>query len=131
MQQISISSKSREQFLDITSQVQDLLRANNWLDGVLYLHCTHTTAGLTVNESADPSVPRDILKTLSSLVPEIGDYQHSEGNSDAHIKSCLMGCGLQLMVQNGRLVLGTWQGIFFTEFDGPRKRKVIAKWIAA
>ena len=129
MQQIEVSSKSRQEFLDITAEVQALVRENNWENGVLNLHCSHTTAGLTINESADPSVPTDILKTLSSLVPRVGDYQHAEGNSDAHIKSSLMGCTLQIMVNNGKLVLGTWQGIFFTEFDGPRKRKVHAQWI--
>ena len=113
----------------IKAQVQELVSKNSWQDGMLFLHCAHTTAGLTINESADPSVARDILTTLNKLVPESGNYSHAEGNSDAHIKSSLMGCTLQVMVKEQKLVLGTWQGLFFTEFDGPRKRKILVHWL--
>ena len=130
MDSIGVKTNKREQFLDITREVQDYLSANKLQNGVLTLYSSHTTAGLTINEGADPSVVRDILVNLERLVPRHGDYQHMEGNSDAHIKASLMGPSLQLIVDNGRLMLGTWQKIFFTEFDGPRSRKVWVKWIA-
>ncbi len=129
MQEISVQSTKREEFLDITDQVRDLIRENMWSNGLLVLYSTHTTAGITVNEAADPSVVRDILSFLGRTIPRHGDYKHLEGNSDAHIKSSLMGCTQQLIVDQGRLVLGTWQGIFFTEFDGPRSRKIKVQWI--
>ncbi|EFI33560.1 protein of unknown function UPF0047 [Desulfonatronospira thiodismutans ASO3-1] len=128
MDSIGVKSTKREQFLDITREVQEYLSSNKMNSGVLTLYCSHTTAGLTINEGADPSVVRDILVNLERLIPRNGDYQHMEGNSDAHIKSSLMGPSLQLIVDNGRLMLGTWQKIFFTEFDGPRSRKVWLKW---
>ena len=130
MNSIGVKSTKREQFLDITREVQEYLTSNKMNSGVLTLYCSHTTAGLTINEGADPSVVRDILVNLERLIPRNGDYQHMEGNSDAHIKSSLMGPSLQLIVDNGRLMLGTWQKIFFTEFDGPRSRKVWLKWTA-
>ena len=130
MDSIGVKSTKREQFLDITREVQEYLSSNKMNSGVLTLYCSHTTAGLTINEGADPSVVRDILVNLERLIPRNGDYQHMEGNSDAHIKSSLMGPSLQLIVDNGRLMLGTWQKIFFTEFDGPRSRKVWLKWTA-
>ncbi len=130
MDSIGVKSTKREQFLDITREVQEYLSSNKMQNGVLALYSSHTTAGLTINEGADPSVVRDILVNLERLVPRNGDYQHMEGNSDAHIKTSLMGPSLQVIVDNGRLMLGTWQKIFFTEFDGPRSRKVWVKWIA-
>jgi secondary thiamine-phosphate synthase enzyme len=129
MPELSVNTSAREEFFDITGKVQSLVRENGWGDGVLFLFCLHTTAGLTVNEAADPSVARDILSSLGRLIPRQGDYRHMEGNSDAHIKSSLMGPGLQIIVKEGRLRLGTWQGIFLTEFDGPRKRTVRLQWI--
>ena len=130
MNSIGVKSTKREQFLDITREVQEYLTSNKMNSGVLTLYCSHTTAGLTINEGADPSVVRDILVNLERLIPRNGDYQHMEGNSDAHIKTSLMGPSLQVIVDNGRLMLGPWQKIFFTEFDGPRSRKVWVKWIA-
>ncbi len=130
MDSIGVKTNKREQFLDITREVQDYLSSNKLQNGVLTLYSSHTTAALTINEGADPSVVRDILVNLERLVPRSGDYQHMEGNSDAHIKTSLMGPSLQVIVDNGRLMLGTWQKIFFTEFDGPRSRKVWVKWIA-
>ena len=130
MDSIGVKTNKREQFLDITREVQEYLSSSKMQNGVLTLYSSHTTAGLTINEGADPSVMRDILVNLERLVPRQGDYQHMEGNSDAHIKTSLMGPSLQIIVDNGRLMLGTWQKIFFTEFDGPRSRKVWLKWIA-
>lgn len=130
MENIPVKTQTREEFVDITQKVRDLLQQNEWKNGIIYLHCQHTTAGLTINESADPSVVRDILTHLRKTVPHKGDYKHMEGNSDAHIKSSLMGPGLSILVQNGSPVLGTWQGIFFTEFDGPRSRRVSVVWIS-
>ena len=129
MQAINVQSAKREEFIDITDQVREMIREKKWQKGVLLLYCTHTTAGITINESADPSVVRDILVFLSRTVPRQGDYKHLEGNSDAHIKSSLIGCSEKMVVDQGKLVLGTWQGIFFTEFDGPRSRKVMVQWI--
>ncbi len=130
MDSLKVKTTKREQFLDITREVQDYLSSNKLQNGVLTLYSSHTTAALTINEGADPSVVRDILVNLERLIPRSGDYQHTEGNSDAHIKTSLMGPSLQVIVDNGRLMLGTWQKIFFTEFDGPRSRKIWVKWIA-
>ncbi|MFP5238405.1 MAG: secondary thiamine-phosphate synthase enzyme YjbQ [Acidobacteriota bacterium] len=129
MHKLSVSTSRREQMLDITAQLQELVRAHGWRDGLLQAHCPHTTAGLTVNENADPDVVRDMLATLARLVPERGDYRHAEGNSDAHLKSSCMGCGLTLIVSGGRIMLGTWQGVYFCEFDGPRSRQVWVSWL--
>jgi secondary thiamine-phosphate synthase enzyme len=129
METLSLKTSRREEFLAVTGKLQDLVDKNGWRDGVLFLHCPHTTAGLTINENADPDVARDMLATLARLVPERGDYRHAEGNSDAHAKASLMGPGLSLIVADGRLCLGTWQGVFFCEFDGPRSRKLLAQWI--
>jgi secondary thiamine-phosphate synthase enzyme len=128
MNRLELRSSEREEFVDITSRVQALLKENGWNDGVLILQNLHTTAALTINEAADPSVPRDILAVLRRLVPREGDYRHSEGNSDAHVKASLMGSTLQVIVREARLRLGTWQGIFLTEFDGPRKRTIEVHW---
>ncbi len=118
-----ISSKSRNQMIDITSQVDSAVEQSGITNGDCIIYCPHTTAAITINENADPSVPHDILLTLSELVPQHQPgYQHSEGNSDAHCKSSLVGCSEQILIKDGRLNLGTWQGIFFCEFDGPRSR---------
>jgi secondary thiamine-phosphate synthase enzyme len=129
METLTVRTAKREQLLAVTGQIQDLVSQNGWKDGVLFLHCPHTTAGLTINENADPDVVRDILATLARLVPERGDYHHAEGNSDAHLKASCMGAGLSLLVENGKLCLGTWQGVFFCEFDGPRTRQLWVKWM--
>jgi secondary thiamine-phosphate synthase enzyme len=129
MDSIRVSTKHREQLVDITADVQRILSDNGWTDGLLCLYCTHTTAAVTINEAADPSVPRDILVNLGSLVPRQGDYKHLEGNSDAHIKSSMIGCSELVPVERGKMSLGTWQGIFFAEFDGPRSRQVLLKWL--
>ncbi len=129
MDSLAVKTTKREEFTDITREVQNYISNQKLQSGVLTLYCSHTTAALTINEGADPAVVRDILVYLERLAPKRGDYQHMEGNSDAHIKTSLIGPSLQVIVQDGRLMLGTWQRIFFTEFDGPRSRKVWIKWI--
>ena len=124
MKTINLNTSTRTELLEITSLVQDTIKEEGVEEGVCYLYVPHTTAGLTINENADPTVMRDILTSLNSLIPFDGDYRHLEGNSAAHIKASLMGFSLNLLIQRGKLVLGTWQGIFFCEFDGPRSRKL-------
>ncbi len=123
-----ISTKSRNQMIDITSQVSSIVGQSGITDGDVIVYCPHTTAAITINENADPSVPHDILLALEEAVPRSHTgYRHSEGNSDAHCKSVLVGCSKQVLVKNKSLELGTWQGIFFCEFDGPRSRRVIVQ----
>jgi len=123
-----LSTKSRNQMIDITSQVRSLVGQAGVTDGDVIVYCPHTTAAITINENADPSVPHDMLLTLEELLPQRrSGYRHSEGNSDSHCKSSLVGCSEQILIKDGSLELGTWQGIFFCEFDGPRSRKVIVQ----
>ena len=123
-----ISTKCRNQMIDITSQVSSLVGKSGVTDGDVIVYCPHTTAAITINENADPSVPHDLLLTLEQLLPQHrSGYRHSEGNSDSHCKSSLIGCSEQILIVDGSLQLGTWQGIFFCEFDGPRSRKVIVQ----
>jgi secondary thiamine-phosphate synthase enzyme len=124
MEVVKVSSSSRQELVEITNKLRAVIGDKGWGQGVLTVFCPHTTAGITVNEAADPSVVQDITGTLAKLVPERANYRHMEGNSDAHIKSSLVGCSEQILVERGDLVLGTWQGVFFAEFDGPRSRKV-------
>jgi secondary thiamine-phosphate synthase enzyme len=124
---LTIATRSRNEFVDITSQVQDVMRESGTSEGICTIYVPHTTAGLTINEGADPSVQRDILTHLEKIIPRDGDYRHLEGNSDAHIKASLMGSSQTVFVEEGQLVLGTWQAIYFAEFDGPRRRKVLVK----
>ena len=120
-----VSSKHRNQMIDITSQVGSVVGQSGITNGDAIIYCPHTTAAITINENADPSVPQDILLTLGELVPHHRPgYRHSEGNSDAHCKSSIIGCSEQILIKDGTLSLGTWQGIFFCEFDGPRHREV-------
>ncbi len=122
---IRVNTRSRNQMIDITSQVGSLVSSSGVTDGDVIVYCPHTTAAITINENADPSVPHDILLTLEKLIPQhLSGYRHSEGNSDSHCKSSLVGCSEQIMIENKSLVLGTWQGIFFCEFDGPRSRRI-------
>lgn len=129
MEKISIQTGSREELLDITRAVQSLVASKGWAEGVLLLWCPHTTGAVTVNENADPDVARDIVVNMKKLVPRSGDYSHAEGNSDAHIKMSLFGPGLPLIVSEGRVQLGTWQGIYFCEWDGPRTRKLWLQFV--
>lgn len=124
MHTCTVKSKSREAFIDVTAEVQEIVAASGMRTGTCVLHVPHTTAAVTVNEGADPSVQSDILTYLSDRVPHRGSYRHREGNSDAHIKSTLVGVTQVLPVENGKIVLGTWQAIFFCEFDGPRTRRL-------
>ncbi len=117
-------TQRREEFQDITALVQDAVSRQALRNGAVLVSSPHTTAGITVNEGADPDVKRDMLVCLRRLVPETGDYRHAEGNSDAHVKTSMMGNSLLLPVENGRLVLGTWQAVYLCEFDGPRTRSV-------
>jgi secondary thiamine-phosphate synthase enzyme len=125
MWEINVSSKKRNEMIDLTYDIQKLIDEENLTEGHLLVYVPHTTAGITINEGADPSVQRDIIETLKKLVPENAGYMHLEGNSDAHIKASLLGSSVTIIIKNKKLVLGTWQHIFFYEGDGPRTRKVI------
>ena len=123
-----LSTRKRNEMIDITGEVGSVVRESGITSGDVTVYCPHTTAGIIINENADPSVPHDILLTLEELVPHHRPgYRHSEGNSDAHCKSSLVGCSKQVLVSHKSLNLGTWQGIFFCEFDGPRSRRVIVQ----
>ena len=126
---INVRSRSRIEFIDITSMVQDVVQEAGVKNGLCYLYVPHTTAGITINEGADPSVQRDIQNTLSKLIPHEMNYFHREGNADAHIKSTLVGTSVQVLIDEGKLLLGTWQAIFFCDFDGPRHRRIAIKFI--
>ncbi len=124
---INVKTASRTDMVDITASVQKELSKSGVDDGFCVVYVVHTTAGVTINEGADPAVCHDILSTLNKLVPKDPSYRHMEGNSDSHMKASIMGSSVTVMVENGSLVLGTWQKIFFCEFDGPRSRKVYVK----
>ena len=124
MKEIRVQSREKNELIDVTSQVETIIKEIAVPSGHVILYVPHTTAGIIINEGADPSVQRDILTTLSRLIPSTGDYHHLEGNSDAHIKSSLLGCSVLVPVENNKPVLGTWQRIFFYEGDGPRSRKI-------
>ena len=123
-----VSTGSRTEMIDITSQIEAAVREAGIQNGDVIVYCPHTTAAITINENADPSVPHDILLALDQAVPRSRPgYRHSEGNSDAHCKSSLVGCSEQVLIEDGRLTLGTWQGVYFCEFDGSRIRRVIVQ----
>ena len=121
---IEVKSRARTELIDITGEIRELVRKANINNGVCHLFVLHTTAGITVNEGADPAVQRDIITFLNQRVPADLYYTHKEGNSDAHIKATLTGNSITLIVEGGKPLLGTWQAVFFCEFDGPRPRKV-------
>ena len=127
---LSVRTSRRTEMVDITGQIQELVRQSGVTEGVCHLFEAHTTAGLTINENADPSVQADILMVLNRIISDQEAYRHLEGNSPAHIKASLMGPQLTVLVNNGKLLLGTWQGVFLCEFDGPRTRKVHLKIMA-
>jgi secondary thiamine-phosphate synthase enzyme len=127
---INVKSKTRTEFIDITEKIQEAVKEAGINNGSCNLFIPHTTAGITVNEGADPSVQRDILTYLNKLIPFDGDYHHREGNSSAHIKASVIGVSAHVFVEEGKLALGTWQSIFFCEFDGPRHRRVAVKFTA-
>jgi secondary thiamine-phosphate synthase enzyme len=125
--QFQIRTSGRQSFEDITQQVQQAVSDSGVQEGLCFLFCPHTTAGLTINENWDPAVQHDMGLVLDDLVPQRRDFQHSEGNSPAHVKSSLMGASQTLFVSGGQLMLGSWQGAYMVEFDGPRTRKVMVK----
>ncbi|MCF7958842.1 MAG: secondary thiamine-phosphate synthase enzyme YjbQ [Phycisphaerae bacterium] len=128
METISIKTQQPNEFVDITRKISEIVAKSGVINGLAVIHVPHTTAGVTINENADPDVVHDILLTLDALIPHHRNgYLHSEGNSDAHVKSSLVGSSLTVIVNDGRLVLGTWQGIYFCEFDGPRNRHLLVK----
>ncbi len=124
---LRVKTNARTELVDITQAVQRLVAESGVRSGVCYVYVPHTTAALTINENTDPHVGRDILKELNKIIPFDDDYGHSEGNSAAHIKSTLVGMSKSILVDEGRLALGTWQAVFFCEFDGPRDRRVMVK----
>jgi len=126
MEKISVKTNSRIELIDITEKIQAIVAKSKVKQGICFIFCPHTTAGLTINENADPSVRRDILQALNKLVPANAGYSHSEGNADSHIKSSIFGASLTIFIEDGQLAFGTWQGIYFCEGDGPRSRQV---WI--
>jgi secondary thiamine-phosphate synthase enzyme len=127
MKKFDVQTGSREAFLDITGEVEEEVRKSNVKSGVCVIYVPHTTAAVTINENADPSVRQDILMTLRKAVPDSLPYAHAEGNSPAHVKSSLVGASIVIPIEEGRLDLGTWQGVFFCEFDGPRRRQVCVR----
>ena len=127
---IELKSTQKIEFIDISAQVRDHVRASKCGSGMLLVFTPHTTAAVTINENADPAVPHDIGESLKRLVPARDDFRHREGNSPAHIMSSLVGASETMVVNNGELVLGSWQGIFLCEFDGPRQRRVFLKFIS-
>ncbi len=127
IQTFQVKSTGKADLIDITSSVQQAVHKSGIEDGICVVFIPHTTAAVTINENADPSVAQDLIMALQTLVPSENRYRHLEGNSPAHIRSSLVGCSQTVFIESGRLVLGTWQGIFFCEFDGPRTRKVYVK----
>jgi secondary thiamine-phosphate synthase enzyme len=125
--QLSVSTRKRVEFVDITAQVRRAVRDAGVASGTCIVYVPHTTAAITINENADPDVRRDIIAQLERVVPHQGGYHHMEGNADAHIKASMIGTSATVLVENGALVLGTWQGIYFCEFDGPRSRQAYVK----
>ena len=126
---INVKTGSRTEFIDITSGIQEIVDESGVKNGVCYIYVPHTTAAVTINEGADPSVVTDIVSTLNKLIPHSANYLHMEGNSDAHIKTSLVGSSETVIIEGGKLLLGTWQAIFFCEFDGSRHRRVTVKII--
>ena len=131
MKEISLQTHSRFEMIDITAEVQKAVGEEKIESGICLIYTPHTTAAVTINENADPDVPRDILAALDEAVPLNANYRHMEGNSAAHVKSSLVGASELVIIEKGRIVLGTWQSIFFCEFDGPRTRKVIVKILSS
>jgi secondary thiamine-phosphate synthase enzyme len=128
---INVFTRGKEVLEEITQRVNDVVHRSGVQEGVCYLYLPHTTAGIIINENADPSVGRDILSRLATLVPSKGSYHHLEGNAPAHIKSTLTGLSLMVPIDNGRLALGRWQGVFICEFDGPRDRTIVVQVLSS
>jgi secondary thiamine-phosphate synthase enzyme len=131
MKKFDVQTGSKEVFVDITRQVEEEVRKSNLKSGICVVYVPHTTAAVTINENADPTVRQDLLMSLRKAVPDSLPYAHAEGNSPAHVKSSLVGASITIPIEDGRLVLGTWQGVFFCEFDGPRHRHVYVQLLPA
>lgn len=131
MKTLTLRTHAREEMTDVTDLVRSAVRENGWHDGVLVVFCPHTTCGLTVNEGFDPDVARDMTRFLHERIPQQYPFRHAEGNADAHIKTSLFGSSVQLIVEEGRLMLGTWQAVWLFEGDGPRERQLWLKWLQA
>jgi secondary thiamine-phosphate synthase enzyme len=129
IEKIKVSTKIRNELVDITSEVKKIIEKNKIKNGVVHIFCPHTTAAITINENYDPSVKEDITDTLAKLIPYRANYSHTEGNADAHIKAAIVGSSKTLFIEDGKPAFGTWQGIFFCEFDGPRTREIWVKII--
>ena len=127
MRTLSLQTSQREELIDVTDQIEKAVRDSGVTSGLAVCFVPHTTAGITINEAADPDVRRDIVYKLGKEIPTQDGYRHAEGNSDAHIKASLMGSSVQILVEQGRLLLGRWQGVHFCEFDGPRTRQLLVK----
>ena len=127
IKEFGLESSKRNELIDITDEIKEIVKENRMKQGLCVVFCPHTTAAITINENADPDVKDDILMQLGKICPFDKGYKHSEGNSDAHVKSSLIGASELIVVEKGKLKLGAWQGIYFAEFDGPRSRKVIVK----
>ncbi len=127
LKEFSIRTNRQVEFVKLTGQIQKLLDESGVQEGICHIYIPHTTAGITINEGADPDVVRDMTMELNKIVPFEDGYRHAEGNSAAHIKASMMGSSAAVMIENGKLVLGTWQAIFFCEFDGPRTRRVLVR----
>ena len=125
MKEIRVNSNRRAELIDITEKIQNIVNDEKINEGYIIVYVPHTTAAVTINEGLDPDVKKDIIKTLEELIPKNGNYSHIEGNSDAHIKSSLIGTNTTVLIEDGRLLLGTWQRIFFFEGDGPRSRRLL------
>lgn len=129
MQEIDVNTTEQVQFVDITSKIQSAVNAENQKDGICLIFVPHTTSAVTINENADPDVSSDMIKEINKIIPFSDNYRHFEGNSAAHIKSSMFGISETVIVADGKLKLGRWQGIYFCEFDGPRRRKVWIKFL--
>lgn len=130
MPTLTVKTERRTQLVDVTAHVQKAVAGSGVKQGVCYLYVPHTTAAITINECADPDVARDFEAAIDRLIPAHGPYRHSEGNSDSHVKSSLVGASATVPVEDGKLALGRWQGVFFCEFDGPRERKLNVQVVA-
>lgn len=130
MKTLKLQTTTRVEMVDVTEQVRRVVRDSGVMSGLCFVFCPHTTAGVTLNENTDPDVRTDFERALAEAVPRQGPYVHSEGNSDAHVKASLIGSSVSILVENGKLVLGQWQAVYFFEFDGPRSRTLVVKVLA-
>jgi len=127
IKQLTVKTGARSDMIDITGMIRSVVRESNIQNGFCYVFIPHTTAAVTINENADPDVPRDMLMALDKVIPWHDQYRHQEGNAAAHVKSSLVGASVVVLIEDGTLILGTWQSVFFCEFDGPRTREVLVK----